>query len=86
MGENKSEQVRSNNTKITNYKKSSIAEEMEKLKQRRDDRKRKFEEDKKLKSDNQSDSNGKIDQDYENLIKLRKAVVKKRQIEPVSYY
>ncbi len=55
---------------------------MEKLKQRRDDRKRKFEVDKKSKLDNQPD-NGKIDYDYENLIKGKKLMMEKRQKEQV---
>jgi hypothetical protein len=51
-------------------KRGTISEEIEKLKQRRDDRKHKAGEEKKTDQVN----NGKCDAEYENLIKKKKIV------------
>jgi hypothetical protein len=53
-------------------KKASITEEIEKLKQRREDRKNKNTEDKKTYQ--QQTGEGKCDAEYENLIKKKKIV------------
>jgi hypothetical protein len=61
-----------NNKQRQQAKKGTITEEIEKLKQRRDDRKHKKDTTEEKKS-NQVD-NGKCDAEYENLIKKKKHV------------
>jgi hypothetical protein len=50
-------------------KRGTVTEEIEKLKQRRDDRK-----DKKVNEEKKTADNGKCDAEYENLIKKKKIV------------
>jgi len=54
--------------------KKSIAEDMEKLKQRRDDRKKKAEDDKIQKNENVENNTGasKIDVQFEKMVKKKK--------------
>jgi kinesin family protein 2/24 len=61
--ENKKEKI--------NIKRNSVTSEMEKLKKRREERKLKFEDDKKTKN-NTNFENPKVDSDFENLIKKKK--------------
>jgi hypothetical protein len=66
-------------------KKASIQDDLEKLKQRREERKKKFDDDKKIKIEiqNNPDYYGKLDLEYENLIKLKKCQMEKKNIEDV---
>lgn len=67
-----------------NYvKKGSVIDDMEKLKQRREERKKKFEEDRKAKNDIQvTDGVVRIDADYENMMKKKKCCVSSLSQEP----
>ena len=67
-------------------KKISIADEIDKIKQRREERRRKFDDDKKNKLEmiNNPDYIPKLDLEYEQLIKNKKAFMEQMPIEPVS--
>ncbi len=63
-------------------KKGSITEELEKLKQRREDRKNKNTEDKKTKDNNEGE---KCDTVYENLIKKKKIAFNQEPEKVIAY-
>ena len=67
-------------------KKISVAEEMNMMKQRREDRKRRIEEEKQHKKDLMNDPNyiSKMDYDFDYLIKEKKKIIESKSPEPHS--
>lgn len=70
------------NRNIIIQKRNSVMGDLEKLKNRREERKRKFEDDKKSKIEGNNDPN-KIDSDYEQMILKQKSHLGTKMIDAV---